>query len=80
MEEQIDLLGQIDRKLSAVLALLVDEREAVEGAAERKKSELLLADVGLKSPEIASITGKKTGAVQKAIVRARKQNRSRSRR
>ena len=74
MDEQIALLRQIDCKLSAVVALLVDEREAAEGV-DRKKSELLLADAGLKAAQIASITGKKTGAVRHAIVRARKHNR-----
>ena len=59
--------------LGGILALLVDERETRNGEAARK-TEVVLADAGLNSEEIATVTGKSPEAVRKAIERARKRN------
>jgi DNA-directed RNA polymerase specialized sigma24 family protein len=61
--------------LLAVAALLADQREA--GLADRPgaiRTEVLLADVGLSSPQIARIVGKQPAAVRMAISRARKRS------
>jgi DNA-directed RNA polymerase specialized sigma24 family protein len=61
-----------DTALAGILALLVDEREArVAEEKDAEKTEVLLAKAGLAAPEIASLMGKNTGAVQKAIQRGR---------
>jgi DNA-directed RNA polymerase specialized sigma24 family protein len=58
--------------LAGILALLVDEREArVAGEKKAEKTEVLLAGAGLSAPEIASLVGKNTDAVRKAIQRGR---------
>lgn len=61
-----------DALLSALVALLADAREADEERTRRRKTEVLLADAGLKPPQIAGLLGKKTGAVRMSIARARK--------
>lgn len=59
--------------LRALVALAVDEREAVlEKASGRRKTELLLSNAGLNARQIAALLDKKEGAVAKAVLRARK--------
>lgn len=68
------------KAMNALLALLVADREerlAGDGA-EPKKTEMVLASVGLTAIEIAPLVGKSTDAVTKTIQRAR-QPRSRAR-
>jgi DNA-directed RNA polymerase specialized sigma24 family protein len=71
MEE--DALQRVDRKLSAIMALMVEAR-ALRADAELEKTELLLARCGLTAPEISEIVGKSTEAVRKAVQRGRKSN------
>jgi DNA-directed RNA polymerase specialized sigma24 family protein len=62
-----------EKALSAVLALLVAQREerlAGDGT-EPRKTEAVLASVGLTATEIAPLVGKSTDAVKKTIQRAR---------
>jgi len=70
-----DVLKRIDRKLSAVMALMVEARETRTDA-ELDKIELLLARCGLSAPEISEIVDKSTEAVRKAIQRGRKAKRT----
>lgn len=70
-----------DRAINAVLALLVADREerlAGDGA-EPRKSEVVLASVGLTANEIAPLVGKSTDAVTKSIQRARQPKKSSAR-
>lgn len=70
-----------DKAISAVLALLVADREerlAGDGA-EPRKSEVVLASVGLTANEIAPLVGKSTDAVTKTIQRARQPKKSSAR-
>src|SRR5437763_538493 len=63
-----------DKAISAVLALLVAQREerlAGDGA-EPRKTEALLASVGMTAAEIAPLVAKTTDAVTKTIQRSRK--------
>lgn len=62
-----------DKSLSAVLALLVAEREErlAGNGAEPRKSEIVLAAVGLTASEIASVMGKTPDAVTKTLQRSR---------
>lgn len=59
--------------LRALVALAVDQREAdLQKDSGRRKTEILLSDAGLGPSQIATLVGKKDGAVAKAIPRARK--------
>jgi DNA-directed RNA polymerase specialized sigma24 family protein len=59
--------------LRALVALAVDQREAdFQKDSGRRKTEILLSDAGLGPRQIATLVGKKEGAVAKAILRARK--------
>ena len=62
--------------MAGVLAILVAEREErLNGTDEKNKpakTEVLLANAGLTSGEIAQIMGKNVAAIQKAIQRGRK--------
>lgn len=70
-----------DKAISAVLALLVaDREERLSGdGAEPRKSEVVLASVGLTVNEIAPLVGKSTDAVTKTIQRARQPKKSSTR-
>lgn len=62
-----------DRALSAILALLVADREdrlAGEGG-EGRRTELVLTAAGLSAPEIASLVSKNVEAVRKTIQRGK---------
>lgn len=69
--ETTPTLGR-DALLAALVALLADAREADAERVARRKTEVLLADVGLKSSQIGAILGKKPDTVRVAIARARK--------
>ncbi len=73
---EAETLKNIEKKLAVIASLLIDSRNRELGEVDRSqapKLELLLASAGLKSVEIAELTGKKLSAVQKALERARKQ-------
>lgn len=61
------------KAINAVLALLTAQREEQLGGdgAEPRRTEVVLASVGMTAPEIAPLVGKSTDAVAKAIQRAR---------
>jgi len=68
-EQQAERMNEL---ITAVAALLADEREArVAREPGAKKTELLLADVGLGAATIAQVMGKNPDAIRKAISRAR---------
>jgi DNA-directed RNA polymerase specialized sigma24 family protein len=66
------LPGGAQAVLMGVLALLVDAREQrIENERDAVKTELVLARVGMSADDIAAAMGKNTGAVRKAISRAK---------
>jgi DNA-directed RNA polymerase specialized sigma24 family protein len=61
-----------DEILLAILALLIDEREAhAQTRPNAVKTEILLADAGLPQRTIATMLGKQEAAVRMAISRAK---------
>ncbi len=59
--------------LMAILAIMVDDREAeVVASPNRRRTELVLADVGLQAPTIAILLNKQVATVRMAIYRAAK--------
>jgi hypothetical protein len=58
--------------LRAILALMIDEREARPPHERDVRTEVLLADAGLNAGDIAELTGKQPAAVRMAISRARR--------
>lgn len=64
----------LDKSMAAVLAMLVADREdrLAENGKEPRKTELVLATVGMQASEIAPLVGKNVEAVRKAIQRGRK--------
>lgn len=74
MAEAIDL----ETAVVALLRLAVSEREGREDATlSKRKTEVLLAEVGMSHGQIAVVTGKSTGAVRKTIARPASGNRRR---
>ena len=72
---EIELLRNIDKKLSAIIVLMIQDRYKKSEEADKKlpqKVEMLLAELGFTASEIAMLLNKKIPAVQKAIQRARK--------
>lgn len=69
--DELKSLNNIEKTLLAILTLLVDTRER-NSDGQQEKTEVLLSNAGLTSPEIAKILRKKASAVQKAIQRSRK--------
>ena len=69
-----EILKNIDNKLSAIIALIVDYRERDGKQVDKSvaKTEVLLKDAGLSAVEIARLTNKKVGAVHKMIQRSKK--------
>jgi DNA-directed RNA polymerase specialized sigma24 family protein len=57
--------------LSALVALLADQREADAERTTKRKTEVLLADAGLRPAQIGPILGKRPDTVRVAITRAR---------
>jgi len=73
--DELELLQNIDKKLSIILALMIQERYKKSNEVDKKspqKVEILLAEFGFRAPEIARLLNKKIPAVQKALQRARK--------
>jgi hypothetical protein len=63
----------------AVLALLVDEREArIAGDSDARPTEALLGKAGLSSPTIGELVGKTPGAVRMTVSRSKKPRAGRS--
>lgn len=58
--------------LRAIVALMIDAREARLGQDQETRTEVLLANAGLPVSEIASLMGKQSGAVRMAISRAKR--------
>ncbi len=71
-KEQDGRATPIEAVLRAILAVLVEERDARLKASDAKdvtKIELLLANAGMDKDEIAAVTGKTPDAVRKVIER-----------
>jgi DNA-directed RNA polymerase specialized sigma24 family protein len=63
----------LDEAAAGILAVPVDAREArTNDDKDARRTEVLLADVGLSVNVIATVTGKNADAVRKAIQRGRK--------
>jgi len=63
---------EADKALAGVLALLVAEREERNGSkGEPRKTELILAGVGLSIGDIANATGKSYDAVKQTLRRGK---------
>ncbi len=58
--------------LRGLLALQATERDERLGNADARRTEVILADAGLSTGAIATLTGKKPDTVRKSIERARK--------
>jgi hypothetical protein len=69
-----EILKNIDQKLLALIALLVDQRERGGAPMDKGsvKTELLLKEAGLSVNEIAKVLNKNVAAVHKAVQRAKK--------
>ncbi len=69
----------IEGLLRAMLALMVDEREArATDRPGQAKTEILLADAGLAASDIATLLNKQPGAVRMTLSRARRKQNGRS--
>ncbi len=62
----------IEKKLTAILALLVEEREHKTYTKDLNKIEVVLNNLGFSSSEIANIIQKNQVAVIKSLQRAKK--------
>lgn len=61
-----------ERALGGILAMLVAARDDPHAdPADKRKTEVILADAGLTATEIAALVGKKVDAVRKTLQRAR---------
>ena len=60
-----------DWMLAAILAILVEQREAGKPDPDARKSEVVLSDAGLSPAEIAATMGKSLAAVRKTLQRAK---------
>lgn len=72
---ELEVLKNIDKKLSAILILIIQGRGGQSEKGDRKttlKAEVFLAGAGLSASDIAKLLNKKVPAVQKTIQRARK--------
>lgn len=58
--------------LRAILALMIDEREARPAEQRKRRTDVLLADAGFGPTQIAELTGKQPAAVRMALSRARR--------
>jgi DNA-directed RNA polymerase specialized sigma24 family protein len=63
--------------LMAILALMVDDREAqLVAMPGRRRTELVLADAGIQAPAIATLLNKQVATVRMALYRAGKKGTS----
>lgn len=69
-----NIFKSIDRKLSAILAVILKLSSKDLDKAGGKKIEFVLSEIGLEPKEIAVLLGKNIGAVHKVIQRSRKSN------
>lgn len=58
--------------LRAILALLIDEREARQPDEHRERTEVILANAGFGATEIAALTGKNPASIRVTLSRARR--------
>lgn len=65
-------LKNIEKKLSALIALTAFSTFGTTEERSKIKPEIILSNAGLESSEIARILGKNLAAVQKTIQRAKK--------
>ena len=69
-----ELLESIDRKMSVILSLLIEQREIASGELNREKLpkiEVVLKKTGFDAKEVAYFLGKKVEAVRKTLQRAK---------
>ena len=62
------ILERIDRKLSALIALIA---LSITGEAKNAKLEIILRNTGLGVSDIAKVLNKQEGAIRKSIQRAK---------
>ena len=72
MKKEQDELTQIRIRLDAILALINMTVAAEIDKKHGLKTEVLLAQLGISSKDVAMITGKKEDAIRKAIQRSKK--------
>ncbi len=65
-------LENIEKRLSAILALMIEERERKSNNQDKEKIEVILKRLGLSTNEIAVLLQKNPGAVKKSLQRAKK--------
>lgn len=73
--DNLETFKNIEKSLSAILLILIEIRESTGNDSDKdkgRKIELILAESGFKSPEIAKMLDKNLAAVQKSIQRGRK--------
>jgi hypothetical protein len=63
--------------LRAMLALMIDEREARRPEQRGERTEVLLANAGLGATQISELTGKQAAAIRMSLSRARRSSRKR---
>jgi DNA-directed RNA polymerase specialized sigma24 family protein len=61
----------VEQTMAALLALTIADREQ-NRPDDSARTEVILSNAGLRAKDIARLTGKNEGTVQKAIERARK--------
>jgi hypothetical protein len=73
-DEALEVLRSIDQKLSAVVALLADERqrETEPGRQRQRNIDQMLTDQGLSGAQVGRLLGKSRQAVSQALARERK--------
>lgn len=64
-----DILNNLDRKLTAILAVLINLSKEKD---KRDKEDILLANLGFTARDISLVVNKNLTAVQKSIQRAKK--------
>lgn len=64
-------LSRLERLLTAVVALMASDRDSQSTGQDPRRTELVLADVGLTVTEIAEMTGRNYEAVKSSIRRAK---------
>ena len=73
-DETLEVLKSIDRKLSAVIALLADDHMRVTDTGRQRFRSLdrILTDQGLSGTQVGRVLGKSQQAVSQALARDRK--------
>jgi hypothetical protein len=81
-DEMLAVLKRLDTKLSALLAILVDQHLRDTGLAQPRPRSIdrMLVDVGLTGAEVARLLGKSPQAVSQVLAKDSKPAKSRSKR